>query len=228
MVTNGHVLSGCGVLLLLRFLIKSSDLGWPTSGLGTLGCSFSSTLSFMFLPLGTTFPSNSEFSLNLILATRLYERSNMTRDYSQPKLTAPPTISILKFCIHLFDNCNHNSTYLHMLFTNDLDMHGRGFYLIRDNDSKHTSGLCMRALEKHKISWKRTPANSADINVIEMIWADLKRYVRKKRCTSIAEMELAIREFEASLTQIKCKRYIVHLNEVLKVIVSRKCDWNNN
>ncbi|RNA35721.1 hypothetical protein BpHYR1_053219 [Brachionus plicatilis] len=55
MVTYGNVLSGCGVLLLLRFLIKSSDLGWTTSGLGTLACSFSSTLSLMFPTFGTTF-----------------------------------------------------------------------------------------------------------------------------------------------------------------------------
>ncbi|RNA14700.1 Transposable element Tcb1 transposase, partial [Brachionus plicatilis] len=46
--------------------------------------------------------------------------------------------------------------------------------LIQDNDSKHDSRLCVNYLTEKNINW--TPANSPDINVIELLWHDLKDY----------------------------------------------------
>ena len=39
------------------------------------------------------------------------------------------------------------------------------------------------------------PPYSPDLSTIEMVWADLKRYVAGKRCKKIHETAKAIREF---------------------------------
>uniref|UniRef100_A0AAZ3RRK8 Tc1-like transposase DDE domain-containing protein n=1 Tax=Oncorhynchus tshawytscha TaxID=74940 RepID=A0AAZ3RRK8_ONCTS len=62
----------------------------------------------------------------------------------------------------------------------------------RDNDPKHTSRLCKGYLTKkesdgvlHQMSW---PAQSPDLNPIEMFWDELDRRVKEKQPTSAQVM----------------------------------------
>ena len=56
------------------------------------------------------------------------------------------------------------------------DSHG----FMQDNDPKHTSRLAKAYLEEQGINWWHTPPNSADINPIERVWAELKQYIARR------------------------------------------------
>ncbi|RNA21666.1 Transposable element Tcb2 transposase [Brachionus plicatilis] len=100
-------------------------------------------------------------------------------------------------------------------------------FLIQDNDPKHNSNLCSSFLRENGIRWLRTPANSADFNPIEMLWSDLKTFVRRKQCRSISELTAAIGEFEKNLNAAKCEKLGKHLKKVLTIVAKNKGEWSN-
>ena len=108
-------------------------------------------------------------------------------------------------------------------------------YLIQDNDPKHGSELCADALAKHDIPWvkkkililymtlfyslyffkNKIAPYSPDINIIELVWADCKRYLRKKLCETKEELIYRIHKyFKYKLTVKKCQSFINHLIKV--------------
>lgn len=103
--------------------------------------------------------------------------------------------------------------------------------LHQDNDSKHSSKLCSNVLKELKLNWVyliivlvfiskfsskalclfkkiKSPPKSPDLNPIELLWSDLKRYVRKQLCKNSDEVIEAVHRFHASITPEVCKRYI--------------------
>ena len=60
-----------------------------------------------------------------------------------------------------------------------------GFLLIQDNNPKHTSKLCQRYIksknEQHILQLISWPAQSADLNPIELVWDELDRKVTAKQ-----------------------------------------------
>lgn len=81
----------------------------------------------------------------------------------------------------------------------------------------------MKGIQKKEIIVKKkfkikTPPNSPDLNPIEWVWADLKKFVSKKLCKTEQECISAIEEFKKTLTETKCKRYIKKLHSVGKNI----------
>ncbi|RMZ96550.1 Transposable element Tcb2 transposase, partial [Brachionus plicatilis] len=100
-------------------------------------------------------------------------------------------------------------------------------YFIQDNDPKHSSNLCTQFLRDNGVNWLRTPPNSADFNPIEMLWSDLKTFVRKRQCRSLEELTKTIREFETNLSVEKCRKLSNHLKKVLTIVANNKGDWSN-
>ncbi|RNA26643.1 Transposable element Tcb2 transposase [Brachionus plicatilis] len=84
--------------------------------------------------------------------------------------------------------------------------------LFQDNDSKHDSRLCVNYLTEKNINW--TPANSPDINVIELLWHDLKDY----NCYKI---ELSNREKKFANRYVKGFVYEI----VYEIIFLIENDW---
>jgi transposase len=99
--------------------------------------------------------------------------------------------------------------------------------LHQDNDPKHTSKLCKGVLNRYGINWIKAPAKSPDLNPIEMVWNDLKTFVRSKGCISLGEMVTCIKEFEKALTPEKCQRYINKIHDVIQVVIDRKGGWSD-
>ncbi len=71
----------------------------------------------------------------------------------------------------------------------------------------------------------KLPPYSPDINIIELVWAELKRFLRKKLLRN--EQEIADRValfFETKLTIDKCRNYISRVNQVNYL---KRLDKNN-
>ena len=55
----------------------------------------------------------------------------------------------------------------------------------QDNDPKHKSKLAQAFMTRNSINWwKEWPSESCDLNPIEMVWNQLKRYLAKKEPTT--------------------------------------------
>ena len=48
----------------------------------------------------------------------------------------------------------------------------------QDNDPKHTSRLAKTFMEENNINWWKTPPESPDLNPIELLWHELKHFLR--------------------------------------------------
>ena len=66
------------------------------------------------------------------------------------------------------------------------------------------------------------PPYSPDINIIEPLWNEMKKYVHKIPCYTIAALIKRISEFINNLTAERCSRYVQHFKNVIKEIILRK------
>ena len=120
------------------------------------------------------------------------------------------------------------------------------FNIHQDNDPKHKANICKNTLTNLSLNWVKlffflikiknspsclfkikSPASSPDLNPIEMLWADLKRYVRSKQCKNEREIIAAVFEFHRALTPEKCSKYIKKLIKVIDCVIEKKGDWSN-
>ena len=84
------------------------------------------------------------------------------------------------------------------------------------------SHLAIEFLAKEKIIYWPTPPESPDLNPIEMVWHEMKHYLRKyAKPKSKAELEQGIYNFWATMTPAKCAKYIGHLRKVVPEVIKR-------
>ena len=60
------------------------------------------------------------------------------------------------------------------------------------------------------------------------MWADLKRYLRRRRSTTLQSLIGNVRRFETKLTPEYCQRYVMHEREVLKAIIRKRGAWSDH
>ena len=65
----------------------------------------------------------------------------------------------------------------------------RSWVMQKDNDPKHRSKSTTESLQQKKIRLLEWPSQSPDLNVIEMLWHDLKRAVHTRHPNNIAELK---------------------------------------
>ena len=94
-----------------------------------------------------------------------------------------------------------------------------------DNDPKHCSNRAKKWFEGNNIIHWPTPAQSPDLNCIELVWHSLKTYVRKncrnKDHSSFTTNDFIkkIREFWSTLTPEVCQTYIEHIPRVIPHVI---------
>ena len=88
----------------------------------------------------------------------------------------------------------------------------------QDNDPKHTSRYGKNFFNENDVFWWETPPESPDLNPIELLWHELKWYLRKHiKPSTKEELVAGIREFwTARMTKERCTRYIEHVR--IKVV----------
>ena len=99
-----------------------------------------------------------------------------------------------------------------------------GYRFQQDNDLKHTSRRACQFMEHNSINWWKTPPESPDLNPIELLWHELKHYLRNvaKPKTKEELIEGIARFWEERVDAGKCRKHIGHLNTVLLLVVARK------
>ena len=74
----------------------------------------------------------------------------------------------------------------------------------------------------NKVKYWPTPAESPDLNPIEMVWHELKHHLRKKvKPKNKEELLKGITDFWGTVTVEKCNKYIALLSKVIPIIVER-------
>jgi len=169
--------------------------------------------------------------------------NHMRKKSSRPKVVGIWNRSNKK--VNIWGGIGWNGSIRFVLFTHNLTAAGYEYIidnhlapfiqnnydeciLIQDNDSKHTDNLSTDALRAHGIHWERTAAFSPDLNIIELVWSDLKRFIRERNCVNIDDLVVSIRLFEQKMTPEYNRRYIEHLRKVLRVIIQRNGDWSDH
>ncbi|CAF1005245.1 unnamed protein product [Brachionus calyciflorus] len=94
-------------------------------------------------------------------------------------------------------------------------------YLIQDNDPKHTSRRSVSLLKKNSnLKWLKTPPNCPDINIIELVWAELKNYIRRKNCKTSEEISRRILNYKIT---IEIENYLLSIHSVKIEILASHC-----
>jgi transposase len=66
----------------------------------------------------------------------------------------------------------------------------RSWVMQQDNNPKHRSKSTTEWLQQKKIRLLEWPSQSPDLNLIEMLWHDLKRAVHTRHSKNIAELKI--------------------------------------
>ncbi len=98
----------------------------------------------------------------------------------------------------------------------------RTWVMQQDNDLKHTSKSTSEWLKKNKIKVLEWPNQSPDLNLIEMLWHDLKQSIHARKPSNVAELKQFCKEEWAKLHPQRYERLIDSYRKRLIVVVAAK------
>ena len=94
--------------------------------------------------------------------------------------------------------------------------------VFQDNDTKHTGKYIQNFFAKN-INWWKSPAESPDLNPIELLWGSIKTFLRDKhKPRTLSELKEGITLYWSKLTRETCTKYIDHLQKVMPVVVQEE------
>ena len=120
----------------------------------------------------------------------------------------------------------YHSILQHHAIPSGMCLVGQGFILQQDNDPKHKSKLCQNYLRKKEQDGKLEnmgwPAQSPDLNPIELIWDKLDRRVKAKQPTSATHLwELQQQSWE-ELSEEYLISIVERMPRVCSAVISAK------
>lgn len=103
---------------------------------------------------------------------------------------------------------------------------GRGFIFQQDNDPKHTSKLCqnyLNQLERQgKLKVMVWPAQSPDLNPIELLWDQLDRQVRQQNPTSINHLWSLLQTEWAKITAETLENLLRRMPKLCNAVIKSR------
>ena len=130
--------------------------------------------------------------------------------------------------ILIFDGIMRADFYIEEILQNTLVEFVEQHYpehhrFMQDNDPKHTSKAAKEFIETRGINWCKTPAESPDLNPIELMWHEMKHFLRKDvKPKTLSELEAGIRQFwETRVDAEKCRKYISNMRKAVPEVIRR-------
>ncbi len=102
----------------------------------------------------------------------------------------------------------------------------RTWVMQQDNDLKHTSMSTSEWLKKNKIKVLEWPNKNLDLNLIEMLWHDLKQSFHAWKPSNLAELKQFCKEEWAKIPPQRCERLVASYRKRLIAVVAAK-GWLN-
>jgi transposase len=100
---------------------------------------------------------------------------------------------------------------------------GRGFIFQEDNDPKHSSKLCrnfMADKEKHRYLYvMEWPAQSPDLNPIELLWDEIDRTIRKKSPTSKSHLWQILQQSWSEINNVTLEKLVKRMPRLCKAVI---------
>lgn len=93
------------------------------------------------------------------------------------------------------------------------------FVFYQDNDPKHKSWVARMWLLHNCPKVLATPAQSPDLNVIEHLWAELKKRVAKRKVSNISALKTVVMEEWETIEPSFCKNLVESMPRRLEATV---------
>lgn len=103
---------------------------------------------------------------------------------------------------------------------------GANFVLQQDNDPKHTSKLCKAYLAKKEdagvLSVMTWPAQSPDLNPIELLWDELDRRVRAMRPVNVNQLWEYLNQAWNDIPASCCQKLVARMPRLCRAVIKAK------
>ena len=169
-----------------------------------------------------------------------HSKISFHREWEQPKLKRKPKHPLK---VHVWGGvCERGSTkllifegitdakfYVSEILTNGVlpfikSAYPHGHCFQQDNNPKHTSRLARTFMEENEINWWKTPPESPNLNPTELLWHELKHFLRTaiKPKTKEKLVDRISRFWYERVDAVKCCTHIHRLHIVLPLVVAHE------
>ena len=97
---------------------------------------------------------------------------------------------------------------------------------MQDNDPKHTSKLCQRYIKskdvEHVFQLMSRPAQSVDLNPIELVLDELDRKVRARQATRAAHLRQLLQESWTELSSVYLQSLVERMQRICEAVIATK------
>lgn len=124
--------------------------------------------------------------------------------------------------IYVFSEIMNADKYIEILDDYLMNVYQKDFYIIYDNDPKHTSKKAKKFLVENNFKTIDFPPYSPDLNPIENIWSILKRNIAKEHITTKIGLRKSIYRIWNAIDQHHIQNAIISMKDRLIKVIEAK------
>ena len=121
--------------------------------------------------------------------------------------------------IYVFSEIMNADKYIEILDDYLMNIYQKDFYIIYDNDPKHTSKKAKKYFKDNNFKIIDFPPYSPDLNPIENIWAILKRNIAKENITTMNDLRKSICRIWNAIDQHHIQNAIMSMKDRLNKVI---------
>lgn len=127
-------------------------------------------------------------------------------------------------CLRILEGRQNSEKYEKILFENLIPiLENIGDYVfVQDNCSIHISERMKHFFERENVLVEELPSRSPDLNIIENLWTNMKRYITRYQPKNIEDLKILLREsfFVCANTEF-CSKLYASIPDRLKEIIAK-------